>query len=60
LEEVLTQPFHQISCFEETGKSFDVSPFLEGTAGLLEDLFVEILQLFDGHPVSIDLSKVCQ
>jgi len=40
---MLTQPFHQICCLEETGKSFDVCPFLEGTAGLLEDFFVEIL-----------------
>jgi len=40
---VLTQPVHQIRCLEETGKSFDVCPFLEGTAGLLEDFFVEIL-----------------
>lgn len=55
---MLTQPVHQICRLEETGKSFDVCPFLEGTAGLLEDFFVEILQLFDRKLVSVVLSKL--
>jgi hypothetical protein len=42
-----THPFHQIRCLKVTGKSFDVRPFLKRADGLLEEVFIEVFQLYD-------------